>query len=48
MLVRRWRWTMTDAALRFVEEALEHEQGVDAGAGGADYAALANRETRNA
>lgn len=29
-LVRRWRWTMTDAAQPFVEEALEHEQGVDA------------------
>jgi DNA-binding PadR family transcriptional regulator len=27
ILVRRWRWTMTDAALRFVEEALEREPG---------------------
>ena len=25
VLVRRWRWTMTDAALRFVDEALERE-----------------------
>ena len=29
VLVRRWRRTMTEAALRFVEETLEHERRVD-------------------
>jgi DNA-binding PadR family transcriptional regulator len=41
-LVRRWRWTMTDAALRFVQETLEHEQDVDAAR---DPRAAANRSS---